>query len=912
MTPLSVRKEDRQDLTFGFVGLLMLMAAHAMLETARDALFLAGLPATDLPWAYLAIAVLATAALRGQQRLLMAVGDRHLMLSVSLLGGAAVTVGFWFSVQAFGPWSLLAFYVWTGLLATVLIVQFWLLLDESVTVTRAKRIFPLIAAGGVVGAIVGSMGAEVLLRSVSAEGLLLAGATLLGVGAVLPFVWKRQPREALRADPLDTDEAFSLRSLLRDRYLAKLFVLVLVGTVSVTAVDYVFKSEVASHVPPEQLGTFFARFYLALNSVALLVQLVGARWMLESLGVHRSAAALPVLLIGGVLGLVLGPLLLGAVALKSIDGSMRHSLYRTAIEVLYLPLGSARRQRAKTLIDGFGHRGGQALASLVILAAVWLGLSTVQIAAILILPLGIWLFAIFSTQKQYEEIFRTRLRHGALETRLELQELDLHSLEVLLSALNSEHDDEVLAAIDLFDTHGRAQLLPVLILYHPSEEIRQRALRAFADAGDVRFVPIARRMLDDEACEVRATALRALTAVAPDRQLLTERMKNEAPIVEATGLIGLLSIEVDESTLLSLLSELRTRILAGTEETCAALAEAIRDRPSPIFHDALIELARAKSEVVRRATADAMVENPDPRYPSVLLPWLAKNSLRPAARAVMLAVGPDALAYLDVAMYDPDLPRKVRRHIPRTISRFPSKEAVPLLLDHLERERDGAVRYKILRGLGRIRATEPSLRFDRARVEHQLRKTLVRVVQLVRWRAVIEAGPVAETPTQKLLWLSLRDKERSALERAFRLMGIVHPQEDFALVWRGVQSDDPRAQAAGREVLDATLSSATRDAVLALVDDSSHVTRADRAAAALGVEMAQRTLDEAFKEMLHDESIAIRCIVANQVAESSMRSLVPELERVQSSRPGPFREAVERALAHFRDATDDQEVGSLA
>ncbi|MEM8609185.1 MAG: hypothetical protein AAGF92_18935 [Myxococcota bacterium] len=898
MTSFSVRQEDRRDLTFGFLGLLMMMAAHAVLETARDALFLAGLPATDLPWAYLAIAVLAAVALRAQQKVLAVVGKRHRLLSLSLCCGALVTVAFWFSIRTFGPWSLLAFYVWTGLLATVLVVQFWLLLDESVTVTRAKRIFPLIAAGGVVGAILGSMTAEAFVRWGSPEGLLLVGAGILLAGASLPTLWKRGLIEPREADPLNAEESFSMGSLLGDRYLAKLFVLVLVATVSVTAVDFIFKSEVAANIAPAGLGSFFARFYLALNSVALLVQLIGARWMLQNLGVHRSAAALPLLLLGGTLGFLVAPVLGGAVALKAIDGTMRHSLYRTAIEVLYLPLGSARRQRAKTLIDGFGHRGGQALASVTILAAVALGLSTWQIAAFVVLPVAAWLLAILGTQRQYEEIFRSRLRQGVLETRFDLQELDLRSLEVLLNALNSPHDREVLAAIDLFDAHGRSTLLPVLILYHPSLEVRERALTAFAEAEDRRFIPIAQRMLEDGDCDVRAAALRALTVVEPDRTLLNEKMENEAPIVEATALIGLMSLGGDG--LLGFQRELSARIRDGTDETRVALARAMQHRPSPIFHGPLIELSRFDSGPVRLAVAEAMAVNPDARYLPHLVPWLGKGSLRPAARRAILALGDPALDYLDSAMRNTRWPRRVRRHIPRTISRFGSPEAAKLLLDHLETEADGAVRFKILRGLGRMRASQPSLRLDKRRLENQLRETLRRVTQLARWRGIVESELHEQSPTRDLLWLSLRDKERSALERAFRLMGMLNPKEDFALVWRGLDSENPRVRAAGREVLLATLTSGIREAVIALTDDGTAGERATRAANALQIAIPATRLEETLQVMLHDESTAIRCIVAHQVADLKMRNLIPDLEAAAPEETGAVREAIEHALELLR------------
>ncbi len=908
MTLFSTRPEDRRNLAAGFVSLLAIMTAYAILETARDALFLAGLPATMLPWAYLAIAVLVTVELQLHQRVLPMVRDRRALLALSLLGGALVTVGFWYFMDSVGPWSLLAFYVWTGLLITVVMIQFWLLIGDSVTVTQAKRIFAPIAAGGAVGAILGSFLSEVLLYMIDPQDLLVASATVLAGSAATPFLWNRQSRGA-PIDTLDTEEHFSIRSLLSDTYLAKLLLLVWIGTVTLTGVDYVFKSVVADHIAADNLGTFFARFYLGLNSFGLVIQFVVAGWMLRTWGVHRSAAALPLLLFGGVLGLIVGPIFVGAVALKAL-GSLRHSLYRTAVEVLYLPLGSARRERAKTLIEGFGHRGGQAIASLLILGAVALGLSTAQVGYALLLPVAIWLLAISITQQDYTDLFRSRLRQGAVETRLELEELDLHSLEALLSALNSDQDEEVLAAIDLFDTHGKAHLLPVLVLYHPTMEVRLRALETFAEARDPRFVRIAHRMLKDDDCELRAAALRALSTVERDRQLMIERMSDEAPIVEATALIGLMSMNAVRSD--DLQEVLEERIRSGSVETQRALARAIRHQGGPIFHDALIELSKANEDEVKLESKRAMAANPDPRYLPYLLPCLGRGALRSTARDAIVAIGPAALEYLDAAMNDNTLPRRVRLHLPRTISRFETPEAAKILLRHLEEERDGTVRFKILRGLGRLRSSYPSMRLDHKLLERQLREILARAIQLLRWRIAIETRRAPETSSGELLRITLHEKENSTLERAFRLMGILHPEEDFALVWRGLGSDNARVRAASRELLEATLPGGVRDAVLALVDDAVPARRAGLAASALGIASPALTYEDALTAMLQDEAEVVRCITAHEIAALSIHSLTADLERARPAEQGFVREAIQRALQVLREGAPQPEVSHLA
>lgn len=54
-----LRSSEARNAWKAFVTLAGMMAGHAMLETARDTLFLSRVPAEQLPWAYLMIAGLA-------------------------------------------------------------------------------------------------------------------------------------------------------------------------------------------------------------------------------------------------------------------------------------------------------------------------------------------------------------------------------------------------------------------------------------------------------------------------------------------------------------------------------------------------------------------------------------------------------------------------------------------------------------------------------------------------------------------------------------------------------------------------------------------------------------------------------------------------------------------------------------
>lgn len=873
----SVRREDRRNLIVGFVGLMTVMTAHSVMETARDTLFLTNLPAADLPRAYLAIALLAIVELKLHERLLPQVRDRRILLAASLFFGSLITFGFWALLDELGPWAPFGFYVWTGLLITVVLIQFWLLLDDTVTVTQAKRIFPAIAAGGVSGAMLGSLLAEGLLRISPPSGLVLLAASILAIAAGTAFLWKapEQPGPELAA----SERGPSLRWLLRDDYLSRVLALVLFGTVALTVVDFIFKSSVADSIPPDGLGPFFARFYLGLNTVALIVQVAGAGWLLQGFGAHRSSALLPVLVFGGALGLAVGPVLPFAVALKAVDGSLRHTLYRSAVEVLYLPLDSRSRERAKGIVEVFGHRVGQALASVLIIGAVALGLATEELAVALLFLVVVWLAAIMSTRKRYVEQFRARLRQGVIDTTLELEELDRHSIDALLTALNSEDDEEVLAAIDIFHSHGRADLMPVLVLYHPSNVVRRRALEAFADASDSRFLPVARRMLTDDDPDVRATALRALIAADPNRSLLEEKIDLEASIVQATALVGLVALDQRSGeTPSGAAGRLDEWVASASPATKSALARAIRKEGGPVFHDTLIDLIQTDDEAVQMDTLRAMEANPDPSFLPYLLPLIGGSDLREAARRAIVAIGPETVDALDEALGDPNTPRKVRRRIPHTIIRFSPDVASEILQRHLEHERDGSIRLKILRALNRLQSVNPDIEIDDSLLESQLRATLLRIGQVMGWRAALEEGEANQSQDAELLIAALRDKEKATLERAFWLMWLRHPDENLVLVWRGLQSDNPRLRAASVEVLEAVLNGGLRESVLALVDVGEPPRRRARAAvAALGESLPNRSVREALDEMSADRSEIVRSIAAHHLASLGPAEENPEV-----------------------------------
>lgn len=136
----------------------------------------------------------------------------------------------------------------------------------------------------------------------------------------------------------------------------------------------------------------------------------------------------------------------------------------------------------------------------------------------------------------------------------------------------------------------------------------------------------------------------------------------------------------------------------------------------------------------------------------------------------------------------------------------------------------------------------------------------------------------------------LADKQRLALERLFRILGLGRHGEDFERIHRGLSSQDPRTSSSSRELLEHLLKSPVREIALALIDDHAEDSTGVRGEAEL------ESYEALLEELLKSESESIRCLTALHVGELGLTSFRKNLERA-SPPDGPVAKVVARAIA---------------
>ncbi|MGF1470066.1 MAG: HEAT repeat domain-containing protein [Sandaracinaceae bacterium] len=898
----AIRADEARDAYTAFAILLGLLASHAVLETARDALFLASIPPERLPLVYVAIAGLSLVLAQLQGRSGM---SRKAAVMVWTASAAAMAFLFWLAIDLLGDLGLYALAVWAGLVTTLVLVHFWSLLGDLFTVTQAKRLYGAIGAGSVAGAIAGSGLATALAPSVAPRQLLLVAAGGFFATSLLA-TQLRDP--GTRVDD-DEDGAAADRTplldglrLLRQAYPRRIALVVVVSAAALALTDYVFKATVAETVPPEDLAWLFAVVSLVLNAASLISQLGLIGFLLHRFSVSTALAVMPALLLVGTGAYLVVPTLATVLALKGIDGTLKHSLHRTVTELLYVPLREGPRARLKALVDVAGQRGGQTAASLAILLFVGVGLGLGAVALLLAVLVLVWLMLAVELRGPYLALFRERIRDD--EAALELfRDLDGADFETLLRALDSDDELEVCAALDVFERQGKATLVPKLILYHPSPVVLERALRLVGGDGRVSVLNAVEALLDHPVSQVRVAAVLALARLEQGVQRLEGRADDEA----LAGVLTAVRVAKGEEAPAALDEAVERALAAPDPAARTALAEVIGTLGLRRF-DLLERLVYLREPTVLHAVAQSLGRLQDPEGLPLLISLLGRDGVQREVEDALQSFGRDVTDPLVDVLDDESRPIVQRSAVPRVLALcLPEAEVALILLPRLVALKEGLLRRRVVTTLEDIMGSAGArLTLDEARLDRAIEGTLGRAYRnLDRLRNLdrgAAADPARRTPGHGLLREWLGDRDDNLRDHLLRLLDLRYPRRDLTEVRRALRGRDPDARSSALELLEAVLSPGLRRPVLALFDHGSVAERV-REGAALH---AGQDLDyeELLLSMVRSASAGSRAIAAYHIGELGLRSLREPLLDVQGEAVA-VDDDVGRALSRLASRPDD-------
>jgi HEAT repeat protein len=242
------------------------------------------------------------------------------------------------------------------------------------------------------------------------------------------------------------------------------------------------------------------------------------------------------------------------------------------------------------------------------------------------------------------------------------------------------------------------------------------------------------------------------------------------------------------------------------------------------------------------------------------------------------------------AAQDGSLPRRLRAHVPRSISRFGSEAAADLLLDLLEHDPDGWVRFKALRGLGKLRehfAQPKRLRRVHAAVRSNLQEALMYLTARLDLNRAREADAGLDTPGGRLLLAALENKQGFAVDRAVRLLGLRHQGDVIHNIRQALGRTDARLRADSAELLVHRAPHDLASATTALLGRGDDEWRLAQAAAALSYAWQRREHTERLRELLTAPSEAVRGVAMFHARELGVSLDAHMALPVAPARPRP-------------------------
>ena len=330
----------------------------------------------------------------------------YLFFVLNILGFYA-----WFNAQEDHTWIARAYFVWLSVFNLFVVAVFWSLMADVFDREQAGRLFGFIAAGISLGGLAGPFMVQLLAEPLGTINLLPISAGLLTLSLLLMLGvlrWQRRTVDARAVTAADPDPDAKLgghslaafAQLLRSPYLALIALFVFLLTWISTFLYLEQQALVAQVFTDRDAQTaFFSRIDFWVQAGSLLIQLFLFGRLYRWLGFRALIVSIPLLMLFGFGVLALFPTFAVLVGVMMVRRIGEYSITRPSRDTLYTVVTREEKYKAKSLIDTFIYRGGDATSAsahalvkstfdLGLAGVAWCGAALAAVWALVALRLG--------------------------------------------------------------------------------------------------------------------------------------------------------------------------------------------------------------------------------------------------------------------------------------------------------------------------------------------------------------------------------------------------------------------------------------------------------------------------------------------------------------------------------------------
>lgn len=266
------------------------------------------------------------------------------------------------------------FYVWLSVFNLFAVTVFWGFMADLFSMAQGKRLFGFIAAGGTTGAMLGSAYAWTMAEILGPVGLIVTSAILLEIVAWLSL-WlgrvARTRRERIGAMEDDPGRAVlggrawaGVVHVVRSPYLCGIAVYILAFTM-ISTLLYFEKNRIVERTVEDETSriSVFALIELGAQWGTLVAQLLLTGRLMRRIGLAWLLSIVPMVSIAGFGVLAAWPVLAVAGSFEAIRRATNFALSKPAREALFTVVQREDKYKAKSLLDTFVYRGGDAVGT---------------------------------------------------------------------------------------------------------------------------------------------------------------------------------------------------------------------------------------------------------------------------------------------------------------------------------------------------------------------------------------------------------------------------------------------------------------------------------------------------------------------------------------------------------------------
>lgn len=887
-----------------FAYSFLAMTGYNVLKPVTRGLFISNLGADNLPWVQFGAGVVIGLVMQAYTRVIAFV-PRRWMIPVTLLGMVGLLVLFWALFTGAGDARFVAagFYLYGLILGILLISQFWTLANDVYDARQAKRLFGFVGAGSSLGGAAGAFLTATLVEQYGSNSMLLLSAGILTLCfAIVTWIIRREARAGTsdasktgEESGVSTGEAFQLLRSSRQLQLISLVIaFAAIGAAIIEQQLNMATAEAKGVSNTDAISQFLAVITVWLSLIGFVIQVAFTSRIHRHLGIGFALLILPVSLGGtGILMLTVGALWTAGLA-RILDTSLRYTVDKTSREILFLPLPVDLKYRAKPFIDVTVDRVAKGLGALLLLVLIkdWgFNLTWQQLSLASLSMMVLWIWFALRARRQYLAAFRQSIERQDVKVHdIRLSTADLNTIETLIGELSHPDPRRVVYAIELLESLDKRHLVTPLLLHHDAPQVRERALKVAEAAGGAaatHWIRGIERSLKDPDGNVRLAAVRALAAMHREdaADLMRGFLNDSDPLMVVTAASALAEgpSEADRAA-----AEAAVRGLAADTRELAVpvrleIAHALGHVHNPKFRPVLVPLMfDSDLSVAREAISSVGRLGPlhrDFLFLPPLVSLLRNRLLKRAAREVLVNYGEDVVEPLAYFMRDPGEDIWVRRHVPSTLALVPSQRAMDVLVSALE-DSDGFIRFKAVAAIERLRRTAPDLTLDRTIIERQILQETTRAFGALTLHDNLFTRH--QLDARSLLAQALAEKHQRALDRMFRLLGLLYSAGDINAVRVALGTNDSRLRSGAIEYLDNLLDSAIRRRVMILVEDMPASERVRKGNVVF--KTRSRDVEDTLAQLIHDEDQVIAAAAILLVEERQMWSLADDLEHALAHR----------------------------